>query len=47
MAVGAAAYMMNSNSTAVRTKTRKIKRNAGRALRQAGEFIENMSYMMK
>ncbi|MDL2233619.1 hypothetical protein LJC63_08610 [Ruminococcaceae bacterium OttesenSCG-928-L11] len=46
MAVGTAAYMMNGNRT-MRGKTRKFKRTAGKALRQAGEFIGNMSYMMK
>ncbi|MDR2933327.1 MAG: hypothetical protein LBV27_09495 [Oscillospiraceae bacterium] len=46
MAMGAAAYMM-SGSHSVRNKTKKLKKSTGRALRQAGEFINNVSYMIK
>lgn len=47
MAVGTAAYMMAGDSRAVKSRTRKMKRTTGRALRQVGEFIGNVSYMIK
>jgi gas vesicle protein len=47
VAVGAAAYLMNSQSSSMRRTSRQIKRNTGRALRQVGEFIGNVSYMIK
>ncbi|MDR2909383.1 MAG: hypothetical protein LBU86_05835 [Oscillospiraceae bacterium] len=46
LAAGATAYMM-SNNKAVRTKTKLLRRNTGKALRQMGDFIDNVSYMMK
>lgn len=46
MAVGTAAYMMSGNRTS-RNNTRKLKRSTGKALRQVGEFIENVSCMIK
>ena len=46
-AMGAAAYFMNTSPRTMRGHTRKIKRNTGRALRQVGDFIGSMSYMMK
>ncbi|MGI6402685.1 MAG: hypothetical protein ACOX0K_00385 [Oscillospiraceae bacterium] len=45
MAVGAAAYMMAGNNAKSRTK--KLRKSTGRALRQVGDFIDNVSYMMK
>ncbi|HHY52955.1 MAG TPA: hypothetical protein GX499_06910 [Clostridiales bacterium] len=45
MAVGAAAYMMAGNNT--KNKAKKLRKATGRALRQVGEFIDNVSYMMK
>ena len=45
VAVGAAAYMMSGNNTKSRTK--KLRKSTGRALRQVGDFIDNVSYMMK
>lgn len=45
MAVGAAAYMASGKNVHVNTK--QIKRTTGRALRQVGDFIDNISYMMK
>jgi hypothetical protein len=47
VAAGAAYYMMNSDSRAMKSRTRKIKRSTGRALRQVGEFIGNVSYMIR
>lgn len=41
-----AAYMMSGSRSAKRT-TKQLRRNAGKALRQVGDFIGNVSYMMK
>jgi len=46
MAVGAAAYMASSGK-AGKARTKKIKKSTGKALRQVGEFIDNISYMVK
>ncbi|MCL2055780.1 MAG: hypothetical protein FWH02_01000 [Oscillospiraceae bacterium] len=46
-AMGAAAYLMNTSPRLRSSHTRKIKRNTGKALRQVGDFIGSMSYMMK
>ena len=46
MAVGAAAYMMAGNKS-VRNRSKKLRRSTGKALRQVGDFIGNVSYMMK
>ena len=46
MAVGAAAYMMSGGKGA-RSKTKQIRRNTGKALRQLGDFIGDISYMVK
>lgn len=43
VAVGAAAYMMAGN----RKQVKKMKRSTGKALRQVGSFIDNVSYMMR
>ena len=43
--MGTAAYMMNGGS--MRGKTRKLKKSTGKALRQVGDFIGNVSYMIK
>lgn len=43
-AVGAAAYMMTGNRKA---KTKKLRKSTGKALRQVGDLIDNVSYMMK
>lgn len=45
-AVGAAAYML-SGGKAANAKAKKLKKSTGRALRQVGDFIDNVSYMMK
>lgn len=45
MAVGTAAYMMSGTNT--KTRTKKLRKTTGRALRQVGDFIDNVSYMMK
>lgn len=45
-----AAYMMsgnNRNSKAMRNRTKQWKKTAGRTLHQVGDFIDNVSYMMK
>lgn len=46
MAVGTAAYMMTNNRSAT-MRAKKLKRSTGKALRQVGDFIDNMSYMMR
>lgn len=46
MAVGAAAYMMSGNKN-VKNKSKKLRKQTGKALRQVGDFIGNVSYMMK
>lgn len=45
MAVGAA-YVMN-DSRSVKKRTKMIKKSTGKALRQVGDFIDNVSYMMR
>lgn len=45
MAVGAA-YMMSNNKN-MRSHTKKLKKSTGKALRQVGEFIDNVSYMIR
>jgi len=47
MAAGTAAYMMAGNSRKSRNRGKQLKKNTGKALRQVGSFIDNMSYMMK
>jgi len=46
MAVGAAAYMASGNK-AMRGKAKQLRRNTGKALRQVGDFIGSVSYMIK
>lgn len=46
MALGTAAYMMSTNKTA-KAKTKRLRKTTGRALRQVGDFIDSVSYMMK
>lgn len=46
MAVGTAAYMMSGNK-ASKARAKKIKKSTGKAIRQVGDFIDNVSYMMK
>lgn len=46
MAVGAA-YMMSGNSKKFKSKTKRLRKNTGKALRQAGDFINSVSYMVK
>lgn len=43
MAVGTAAYMLAGN----KSKTRQLKKSTGKALRQVGSFIDNVSYMIR
>jgi len=45
--MGAAAYLMNTSPRMRSSHTRKLKRNTGKALRQVGDLIGNVSYMMK
>ena len=47
MAVGAAAYMMTGNGKGMKGKTKQLRKNTGKALRQVGDFIGNVSYMIK
>ena len=47
MAVGAAAYMLSGGSNKkLKSKTRRLRKNTGKALRQAGDFINNVSNMV-
>ena len=48
MAAGAAAYMLTSGKSAkrLRNKTKRLRKNTGKALRQAGDFINSVSYMV-
>lgn len=46
VAVGAAAYMMSGNRN-MRSRTKQLRKNTGKALRQVGSFIDNVSYMMR
>jgi len=48
MAVGTAAYMLsgNSNTRKLKNKTKRLRKNTGKALRQAGDFINNVSNMV-
>ena len=48
MAVGAAAYMLTGGKTSkkLKNKTKRLRRNTGKALRQAGDFINSVSYMV-
>ena len=47
MAVGAAAYMISSSNKKFRSSTKRLRKNTGKALRQAGDFISSVSYMVK
>jgi len=47
MAVGAAAYMISGNNKKFRSSTKRLRKNTGKALRQAGDFISSVSYMVK
>lgn len=46
-----AAYMMAGNnktmSKSMKNRTKVLKKNTGKALRQVGDFIDNVSYMMR
>lgn len=46
MAAATAAYMMTDNRT-MKKRTKNLRKNTGKALRQVGDFIGNVSYMMK
>ena len=48
VAVGAAAYMLSGGSSGkkLKNKTKRLRKNTGKALRQAGDFINNVSNMM-
>ena len=46
MAVGATAYMMTNNKTA-KSRTKQMRKTTGKAIRQVGDFIDNVSYMIK
>lgn len=46
LAATTAAYMLSDNKSA-RKRSRAIKKTTGKAIRQVGDFIDNISYMMK
>ena len=46
MAAATAAYMMTGNKS-TNERVKKLKKNTGKALRQVGDFIDNVSYMMR
>ena len=47
VAMGAAAFMLTSSGKSSQKRVRKMKKTAGAAIRQVGDFIDNVSYMMK
>jgi hypothetical protein len=47
MAVGGAAYMLAGNKGAARANAKRLKKSTGRALRQVGDFIGNVSDIMR
>lgn len=43
-----AAYMMaGSGGKSAKKRNKSLKKNTGKALRQVGDFIDNVSYMMR
>ena len=46
MAVGTAAYMMANNKN-MKHRSKQFKKTTGRALQHMGNFIDNVSYMIK
>ena len=48
MAVGAAAYMLSGGNASkkFKSKTKRLRKNTGKALRQAGDFINSVSHMV-
>lgn len=44
---GTAAYMMSSNDSTMHKQTRKIKRTAGRAVKNAGIILDGVSQIMR
>ncbi len=50
MAIGGAAYMLtspNNGGKVAANRVKRLKKTTGRALRQVGDFIDNVSYMIK
>ncbi|MCL2579967.1 MAG: hypothetical protein FWE32_08035 [Oscillospiraceae bacterium] len=48
VAIGAAAYMATGRSgKSLKSRSKKFRKSTGRALRQAGDFINSVSYMVK
>ena len=49
MAAGAAAYMLSGGKSGrkLKSRTKRLRRNTGKALRQAGDFINNVSNMVQ
>lgn len=47
MAAATAAYMMTGKGHSSNKHVKKLKKNTGKALRQVGDFIDNVSYMMR
>ena len=45
-AVGAA-YMLSGNNKKFKSKTKRLRKNTGKALRQAGGFINSVGDMVK
>jgi len=46
MAVGTCAYMLSGSGGKIKRKTRKLRKNTCKALRQAGDFISGVSDMV-
>lgn len=44
---GTAAYMMSSGDYSMQKQTRKLKRSAGRAVKNAGIILDGVSQIMK
>ena len=48
MAVGAAAFMLSGRGgRSMKSRSKRFRKSTGRALRQAGDFISSVSYMVK
>ena len=47
MAAGTAAYMAANHHRSSKSPMKKLKKNAGKAMRAVGDAIDNVSYMMK
>lgn len=47
MALGTAAYMLSGSSRNFKSRTRRLRKNTGKALRGAGDFVSNVGDMVR